>query len=224
MVDARATPSGERPGCGNSEGGDMHWREVFEAQHHHVHRSGVADRTDFRIPDVVLAGLSDEQLRLTPHEGFNSIAWLFWHLARCEDVAINTVIGGRAQVLDEGGWLDRLAIDRRDIGTGMTPSEVRQLSQAIDVDALLAYRDAVGRRTRQVIERLDDAVLEGPMSDDEADALAAARTFGEHAGWVDRGWRTRNRAWFLWLATGHCYQHLGEAATVRALVGVTWPF
>ena len=62
-------------------------------------------------PVTVLAGRSEEPLRLTPREGFNSIARLFWHLARCEDVAINAVIRRREQVLDEAGWLDRLAVD-----------------------------------------------------------------------------------------------------------------
>ena len=33
----------------------------------------------------LLDGLTDEQLRQRPH-GVNSIAWLLWHLARCEDV------------------------------------------------------------------------------------------------------------------------------------------
>jgi hypothetical protein len=201
----------------------MNWRELFESQHHHVHRGTVEERSDFRIPDMVLAGLTEEQIRLTPQDGLNSIAWLFWHLARCEDAAINAVIGGRPQVLDDGGWTARLGIERRDIGTGMSAGEVRDLSQAIDLDALLAYRDAVGRQTRGVIAELDERTLTSPMSDTEADALAAARTFGDHAAWVDRGWRTRNRAWFLWLATGHCYQHLGEAVTVRTLCGANWP-
>jgi hypothetical protein len=202
----------------------MHWRDLFIAQHHHVHRGGIGDCPDFRIPDSILAGLSTEQLRLTPQEGFNSIAWLFWHLARCEDVAINTVIGRRGQVLDEEGWRDRLGVDRWDIGTGMTPDEVRHLSQTIDVDALLEYRDAVARQTRCTIEEVDDATLACPMTAAEADALIAAGTFGDHAAWVGERWPTRDRSWSLWLATGHCYQHLGEAVTVRALCGVNWPF
>ena len=50
----------------------------------------------------------------------------------------------------------------------------------------------------------------------------ALETFGAHAGWVGDYWRTRTRKWFLWLPTGHCYQHLGEAITLRTMVGVPW--
>jgi len=35
-------------------------------------------------------------------------------------------------------------------------------------------------------------------------------------------WETRTKAWFLWLPTGHCYQHLGEAITIRTMLGVPW--
>jgi hypothetical protein len=201
----------------------MHWCDLFVAQHHHVHRSPGDSRTDFTYPEMLLAGMSDEQIRLVPQEGFNSIAWLFWHVARCEDVAVNAVIAERDQVLDDGGWSRRLGIERRDIGTGMTSAEVSELSQSIDLEALFAYQDAVGHRTREVIDRIDDAILSRPLASDRVDTLAAIGTFGEHAGWVATSWRPRDRSWFLWLATGHCYQHFGEAITVRTMGGTSWP-
>jgi hypothetical protein len=49
-----------------------------------------------------LHGLGDAQMRLRPH-GLNSIAWLVWHMARCED-ALSIVLVGRPQVLDEEDW------------------------------------------------------------------------------------------------------------------------
>jgi len=70
-----------------------------------------------------LGGLSDDQLRLRPGDGVNSIVWLLWHMARTEDVAVNLVVAARAQVLD-GAWARRMRVPRRDMGTGMTSAEV----------------------------------------------------------------------------------------------------
>ena len=85
----------------------------------------------------------------------------------------------------------------------MTPPEVSDLSQRVDLEALLAYRLAVARRTREVVAGLDDAWLQTSMTDDEAMALRAMGAFGEHAGWVGDLWAPKPRMWFLWLATGH---------------------
>ena len=83
----------------------------------------------------LLDGLTDEQLRQRPH-GVNSIAWLLWHLARCEDVGVNRLVVDRPQLLDDEGWLARLGVPRRDIGTGMTSDE---LSARVDLAALRDY-------------------------------------------------------------------------------------
>ena len=57
------------------------------------------------------------------------------------------------------------------------------------------------------------------MSPDEVARLRALGTFAEHAGWMGELWASKPRLWFLWLHTGHCYMHMGEAITVRSLGG-----
>lgn len=56
-----------------------------------------------------LHGLPDDQLRLRP-QGWNSIAYLLWHMARCEDVAANVVVAQRPQVF--GGRVVRSSRDQ----------------------------------------------------------------------------------------------------------------
>ena len=51
--------------------------------------------------DDLLDALSDEQIRARPH-GLNSIAWLLWHGARVEGVAVNRFVADRPQVLLAG--------------------------------------------------------------------------------------------------------------------------
>ena len=200
----------------------MDWRTLFTLQHHQVHSAALAgDDADFHMPDMLLRGMSEEQMRLSPRDDQNSVAWLLWHIARCEDVVVGAVLSSAGQVLDEG-WDLKMRVPNRDIGTGMTPTEVRELSQQIDIDALLAYRLTVGRRTHELLRQLDDRSWDEPVTPDCVETLRALETFGAHAGWVGEYWQTRTRAWFLWLPTGHCYQHLGEAITVRSMIGVPW--
>jgi len=196
-------------------GSRMDWKQLFFLQHALVHSPEVSTEGQFHCEPMALAGLMDAQIRLRPAENLNSLAWLVWHMTRCEDVAINVAIADRPQVLDDA-WITKLGVDRDDIGTGMTPPEVAALSEQIDVDALLSYRHAVGRQTRDVIAAIDDADIEAPV---DADRYRRAKVLGEHAGWVDDFWSPWHGTDFLCLATGHCYHHWGEAVTVRSLGG-----
>src|SRR5215475_6934559 len=100
-----------------------------------------------------LSGLSDDQLRRRPGLGLNSLVWLLWHMARTEDVAVNLVVAGRDQVLDDG-WMRRMNVPWRIIGTGMTDNEVTEMTARADVATVRAYRAAVGIRTREVVQGL----------------------------------------------------------------------
>ena len=193
----------------------MDWKQHFFFQHALVHSPEVSPEGRRHYETMTLDGLTDAQLRLRPADNQNSLAWLVWHMARCEDVAINVAIADRPQVLADG-WAAKLGIDRDDIGTGMTAREVATLSEQIDLDALLAYRHAVGRQTREVIAAIDDADIEAPV---DADRYRRAAVLGEHAGWIDGFWEPWHGTDFLFLATGHSYQHWGEAITVRSLGG-----
>ena len=146
----------------------------------------------------------------------NSLVWLVWHMARTEDAAMNLLGAGRPQVLDEGDWRDRLNL-RHDIGTTMSDEEVEGFSQNVDVAAVLAYRIAVGKRTREIVKSLRPEELSVVVEPAQVEALleqgaiveAAARRF---AGF----WGGKTKAFFLNMpATGHNFMHLSEAITVR---------
>ena len=122
-------------------------------------------------------------MRVRPREDLNSIAWILWHIARAEDIILNPVLAGRSQVLDDA-WVKRLGIARRDFGIGMTSAEVWDLTSKIDVGAVREYRDAVGRRTREIVEGFRPEDWQGQT---EAAAGARRRRGGvRRAGRADR--------------------------------------
>lgn len=193
----------------------------FLIQHASVHTSDVGGAPSYF--DRVLGGLSDADMRARPANGVNSIVWLLWHMARTEDASVNLVVAHGQQVLDDD-WVHRLGVSSRHIGTGMADEEVSELTRRADVAAVRAYRDAVGRRTREVVRALAPATWDEPVTVADTTRAAAAGAFGPRAGWVDGmgfpPWQDQSRAARLsGAALRHNAMHMGEAVTVRGLAG-----
>ena len=123
----------------------------FLNDHARVHRSSVYGSNRPSQLDLILDKLAEQEIRQVPEGAANSIAWLLFHTTRCEDSAFNVVLAGEEQVFDKDDWQSRMAIERRDIGTEMTLEEVKALSSTINVQALLEYRDVVGRNTKEFV-------------------------------------------------------------------------
>ena len=187
--------------------------QYFLPEHHVTH---------VRWKRQLVEGLTDEQIRAKPHPAVNSIAWLLWHVARTEDVAVSAFVAVRPQLAEEEDWFARLNVPRRDIGTGMTDDEVAELSTRIDLRALDAYWDAITRRTRSLVEGLDPAALDEVVDPAAAhEAIMKGGLLQESQQWAWDHWqRGFTRGYFLnYLAASHVTLHIGEARVARALHG-----
>jgi hypothetical protein len=197
----------------------MDARDLFLDQHAAMHSAAVGGNK-MSASERAFAGLTDEQMRVRPREDLNSLAWLMWHIARAEDIFVNTVLGSRAQLFDDEGWARRLAIPRRDFGIGMTSAEVTELTRQIDVGALREYRDGVGRRTRDVIAGFKAQDWEGAVAVDAVQRAANEGAFGVRTEQIVKGFPGRPRSMMLsGIALFHPAGHIGEAATVRTAGG-----
>ena len=142
-------------------------------------------------------------------------------MARVEDIGINRFVTDGEQVFDAGAWDQLLGVARRDLGTGMTPDEVLDLSAWIDVPALHAYWDAVEERTVAVVQDLRPEDLDTIL-----DATHVHRVFAHDALdtpdalWVRDYMEGQARGFFLiHLGLTHLYVHRGEAGAIRGLLG-----
>jgi hypothetical protein len=173
--------------------------DLFLREHASVHSREVVV-TDFNI-DWLIADLTEEQWRARPH-GFNSIAWDFWHMT--------------PQLLD-GDRAALLQVDRRGHGEGMSKAEVAELSDGIDIDALQAYRNDVGRRTREHARALwPDRWSEAITEVDVQRAVDAGVASDEYSIVVGK---PREMLLFWW-GLHHSIYHLGQAAMIRRDVTV----
>ncbi len=196
----------------------MDARDLFLDQHAVMHSAAVGGNKMSQA-ERTFTGLTDAQMRVRPREDLNSVAWLLWHIARAEDIMVNTILAGRAQVCD-GAWLKRLGITRRDFGIGMTSAEVSELTGQIEPGALREYRDAVGLRTRDLVAGFSPQDWEGLVTTERVQRAADDGAFGARTEALSKAFPGRPRAAVLsGIALFHSAGHMGEAATVRTAGG-----
>jgi hypothetical protein len=171
---------------------------------------------------VVWEEVPEDLMRPRPHPRVNSLAWNLWHLTRVEDIAVNRFIADRPQVLDEGGWMEKMGVLLRHNGFAMTFPQVDELSQQIDLQALQGYSGAVKTRTLEVVPELTEEFLQEKLTEervrtvmiDEGAAGPGAEGLVEnYIGWT--------KAMFLMNhALTHSYHHIGEMNVISSLLGL----
>ncbi len=171
--------------------------------------------------DELIRPLSPEQVRGRPVPGMNPIAWLIWHAMRIEDVGMNRFVADRPQVLDDG-WLKRLAVPRRDVGTGMTDAQVDDFCASVDLEALAGYCRAVTRASLGLVSTLRGLDLGAAVPEERVRHVCRAEgAVDPGASWLTDFWAGgRSRGWIV-LQTSllHVYGHYFEGLTARGLWG-----
>jgi hypothetical protein len=127
---------------------------LFLSQHAMLHATQVSETDEHSFDNELWQGLDEAATRRVPRTEEHSIAWCIWHLARIEDVTMNLLLAGSEQLFERDGWAARLKVDLHDTGNAMTPTEIAALSASVDIEALRAYRVAVGRHTRAIVSQL----------------------------------------------------------------------
>lgn len=188
--------------------------ELFLAQHAAVHASAVSGMREWSFEEEIWQGLSDAQARRISDE--HSIAWITWHLARIEDMTMNTLVGGTPQVFD-AQWQARLCVTDCDTGNRMPLERVAALSARVDLQALRAYRCAVGSRTRALARTLTPDMLRRKPAPQRIEALrAAGHVLPEAADLLDYWGGLTIAGLLLMPPTRHCFLHLNEAKRIKA--------
>jgi hypothetical protein len=168
----------------------------------------------------LLEHLTDDQLRTCPDPRMNPIIWPLWHIVRCEDITVNRIVADSPQVFDAEDWSARTRVPWRDIGARMTDEEVAAFSAEIDLAAFRAYRTAVIERTLAAAESLAPEVWDEPVR--LAQLLRVVMEdkmlrFRPRDAWLQE--RSKG-SWMFSHVITHGYRHLGEAYTIRGMLGL----
>lgn len=190
--------------------------EMFMTQHAMVHSAAVAQQGLPSFEDDVLDGMSDEQIRRLPSGEEHSVAWLLWHIARIEDVTMNVLVAGDSQLFNQEAWQERLGVTTQDAGNATGEGAVYQLSQSVDIEALRAYRQSVGRRTREIVASLRPEQLRQKVDPVRLQqVLDQGAVVPEAQGLIDYWGRRTIAGLLLMPPTRHNFIHLNEAQRVK---------
>lgn len=188
---------------------------LFFRQHAMLHSAHMTEG-EFSFEDEILAEITETQIRRIPRNCDHSVAWCIWHTARCEDVTMNLLVAGSLQILHRQGWLKRLKITARDTGNAMDAPGMAFLSDALDIEALRAYRVAVGRRTREIVQQLEPGALKRRVDPARLQQLWTEGAVVEAARGIVEYWGKRTIAGLLLMpATRHNLVHLNEALLLK---------
>lgn len=160
-------------------------------------------------PELLVRGLTPEQLAWQPEAHDTSIIFAIWHTYRAEDEILHGVVMQRPSVFAAQGWAERLPVAQTGatpFGNGLTREQIGRLR--LDIDALLAYAKAVGES--------EIAYLDG-ITDDEAAAEVQLPFFAGVYPNMDVLSKAETIAFF---AIGHTSEHLGEVQFVKGLMGM----
>jgi hypothetical protein len=190
--------------------------ELFLIQHAMVHSAKVSKAELWSFEDEVLNHLTEDQIRCVPRGGEHSIAWILFHLARCEDITMNMLVAGTPQLFVRDGWRKKLKINIIHSANSMDDAGVATLSAKIDVDALRAYRQSVGRRTREVVRKLKPEELRKKAEASRLHQVMEEGAVLPEAIGILTYWSKRTVAGLLLMPpTRHNFLHLNEALMTK---------
>lgn len=168
----------------------------------------------------MVGDLTTDQLLERPGGVGNSIGWLIWHMARTEDVMVNTGIRGTDQVLVSQGWAEKLGIPDQRIGTGFGDEELEEFARSVNAAELESYWRAVNSHTAEWLATVTPEDLD-IRPDLEAHLKTVPPIMGESSQGALLFWAGRSGGFLLSsVVISHGYIHLGEMQAIRGRLGV----
>jgi RimJ/RimL family protein N-acetyltransferase len=195
--------------------------QLFLRQHAMLHSASVvtnelAKTEPWSFEDAILDDMTEEKIRRIPRNCEHSVAWIVWHIARCEDITMNLLVAGSPQVLNQDDRLDRIKTPICHTGNEMDEAGMVHFSDSVDIGEMRAYRVAVGRRTREIVKQLGPEDLKRKVDPARLQRIWDEEAVVEAASYITDYWGKRDVAGLLLMpATRHNIIHLNEALKLK---------
>jgi len=129
------------------------------------------------------------------------------------------LVEGREQVFSGDDWPARMKVTIGDTGNALEAQAVAEFSAAIDIEGLRTYRTAVGRRTREIVARLQPRDFKQKVDPVRLQQIREEGAVAEAAEWLLRYWGGLTIAGLLLMPpTRHNFVHLNEALRIKPQV------
>ena len=160
-------------------------------------------------PQLLVKGLSADQLHWQPEGHDTSIMFALWHAYRSTDDLVHGMVMGRPSIFATQSWAPRLPVaetGQTAFGNGLNREQIGKIR--LDVNEVNSYAKAVGASINDYLDSLSEAQL--------AEEVSLPFFAGIYEG-VDRLSRLETITFF---AVGHVSEHLGEVQMVKGLLGM----
>lgn len=184
---------------------------LFLELHEKLHLSVVSNGEPNEI-DALLRDLLPQEYRIMPTDEDETIAWVLWHISRIEDLTMNILLDGAEQVFDNQ-WKEKINAPISDTGNALSDDEIMQLSADLNVVELLAYRNDVGKRTREIVHNLSPDDMRRKVSPHDLEKIRrkGGVTEQEDSIWLLDYWGKKDVAGLLLMPpTRHIILHLND--------------
>lgn len=185
--------------------------------HSIVHCSHISSGKDPTFLDEICEGLTTNAFITMPTIKDVTIAWNIWHITRIEDITSNILVQNTEQVLNDE-WLKRLSVTVRDTGNAMTDEEILSLSQSLNMEELWNYRNAVGTKTRSIVNDLSPSDMKRKVKPENIARILNEGGVTEHkdSKWLLDFWGRKNIAGILLMPiTRHQIGHLNDSMRLK---------
>ncbi|MCX7711418.1 MAG: DinB family protein [Clostridia bacterium] len=187
-------------------------------QHAMAHSSEVSKINEVTFEDELWEDLEEAAFRAKPDEKSTTIAWCLWHITRIEDITMNILVADEPQVYNAGQWRSKLDVAVSDTGNAMSNEEIVELSSRLDMLEFRNYRTAVGRKTREQIQKLQPSDLRMKMKPERLQRILDEGAVLEEGSsrWLIDFWGRKNVAGILLMPiTRHLIVHIHEAMALK---------
>lgn len=142
-------------------------------------------------------GLTHMEVCWQPGHGCNSIGLIIYHIARSEDMFVQTRLRQTTEVWEANKYWEPLKVSKDEAGAHYTPEQVDQFPVS-DLAQTMKYLDHVRKETKDYVK--------GLKPEDFDRMIAMGGPFGEMPV-----------AAILNIVVGHTNQHIGEISYLRGL-------
>lgn len=186
-------------------------KQVFLELHSKLHLS-VATGTAHNEVDGLLKDLAVDEYKIMPTSKDETIAWVLWHIARIEDLTMGILVADGVQLFDSQ-WKKRLNAPITDTDNALSDDEIMDLSSQLNIEELIAYRNAVGQRTREIVSSLSAEDMERKVSMQRLEAIKQTGGVISHKNsiWLLDFWKKKDVSGLLLMPpTRHVMLHLND--------------
>jgi hypothetical protein len=188
-----------------------------------VHTWIVSDLEGVRtkLADSVLSVVPMQRWVEHVDDGGSSIAHLLLHMARHQDLAINTAIRDHAPLF--ASHAAALGLDGAAPHVGLSEREDPAITAGLDLQSLSRFVDDVFAATRHWMDHVGTMAFD-TVPETSRRLTNRASLSVDDVDWLHRMWSDKPVSWLVqWPVIGHGHSHVGEAIAVRNRMGLS-PF